>query len=695
MKPIKTNNSLTHQHVLTDPLHQLFDAVNAISVQGYDQDRRVIYWNAGSEVLYGYSKKEALGEKIEDLIIPTFMSDFVIAAHSDWVIKGIEIPASEIILHDKSGDDVDVYSSHVMFINQYNKKQMYCIDIDLSELRQAQAKTILKEQMLDAVFSASPDLFFLISEDGKVLDYRANNIKSLFISPNQSIGQKMLDVLPKEIAEKFQIHFDKVFQQQQESSFEYELAMPDGISYFEARINHLPDQHQILGIIRDITEQHKSSKIIRQQAYFDTLTLLPNRFLSLDRLSQMLKEAERNNEKTAVFFLDLDDFKKVNDSLGHEAGDKLLVAAANRLNQAIRKEDTIGRLGGDEFIVLLRDLAEDHDALIIAEKLLNIFREPLRIDGRELILTLSIGIAMYPENGNSASELLRNADIAMYQAKALGRNSCSFFTKKMNVTMLRRFDIEEQMHGALQRDEFEVYYQPQLDVKNKKIIGAEALLRWHNTRLGHITPDEFIPIAEQTGLIVSIGKYVIQQALKFLNQWQNNTQQQYTMAVNLSPSQFRDKELFNFVKKTLLGENILPESLELEITEGVLMTGQSYIEETLTKFDQLGVQLSMDDFGTGYSSLSYLRQYAFDVLKIDRSFINGITLNNEDCNLVKATIAMAHSLGLVVVAEGVEINEQLVLLDELGCDIAQGYYFSKPIPAKQFIEFVNHYKTNK
>jgi len=695
MKSIKTNNSLTHQHVLTDPLHQLFDAVNAISVQGYDQDRRVIYWNAGSEVLYGYSKKEALGEKIEDLIIPTFMSNFVIAAHSDWLIKGIEIPASEIILHDKNGDDVDVYSSHVMFTNQYNKKQMYCIDIDLSELRQAQAKTILKEQMLDAVFSASPDLFFLISEDGKVLDYRANNIKSLFISPDQSIGQKMLDVLPKEVAEKFQIHFDKVFQQQQESSFEYELAMPDGISYFEARINHLPDQHQILGIIRDITEQHKSSKIIRQQAYFDTLTLLPNRFLSLDRLSQMLKEAERNNEKTAVFFLDLDDFKKVNDSLGHEAGDKLLVAAANRLNQAIRKEDTIGRLGGDEFIVLLRDLAEDHDALIIAEKLLNIFREPLRIDGRELILTLSIGIAMYPENGNSASELLRNADIAMYQAKALGRNSCSFFTKKMNVTMLRRFDIEEQMHGALQRDEFEVYYQPQLDVKNKKIIGAEALLRWHNTRLGHITPDEFIPIAEQTGLIVSIGKYVIQQALKFLNQWQNSTQQQYTMAVNLSPSQFRDKELFNFVKKTLLGENILPESLELEITEGVLMTGQSYIEETLTKFDQLGVQLSMDDFGTGYSSLSYLRQYAFDVLKIDRSFINGITLNNEDCNLVKATIAMAHSLGLVVVAEGVEINEQLVLLDELGCDIAQGYYFSKPIPAKQFIEFVNHYKTNK
>ena len=691
MKSIKSSDLLTHQHVLNDPLHQLFDAVHAISVQGYDEDRRVIYWNAGSEVLYGYSKKEAVGKKIEDLIIPSFMNNLVITAHRDWVKKGIEIPASEIILHNKNGDDVDVYSSHVMFTNQYNKKQMYCIDIDLTDVRHAQAETILKQKMLDAVFETSPDLFFLITDDGEIIDYHANNINSLYILPSQFIGEKMADILPKEVADKFKINFDKALQQKQETSFEYELVTPDGVFYFEARINHLPDHHQILGIIRDITERQKSAQIIHQQAYFDTLTLLPNRFLALDRLSQMLKEAERNNEKAAVLFLDLDDFKKVNESLGHEAGDKLLIAAANRLNQALRKEDTIGRLGGDEFIVLLRDLKEDHDALITAEKLLNIFRKPLSINSRELILTLSIGISIYPENGNNASDLLRNADIAMHQAKALGRNSCSFFTEKMNVTMLRRFDIEEQMHSALQRNEFEVYYQPQLDVKNREIVGAEALLRWHNTNLGHITPDEFIPIAEQTGLIVSIGKYVIQQALRFLNEWQMSTQQQYTMAVNLSPSQFRDKELFSFIKKNIADENLLASNLEFEITEGVLMTGQNYIEEALTKFEQLGVKLSMDDFGTGYSSLSYLRQYAFNVLKIDRSFINGIALNSEDRNLVKATIAMAHSLGLVVVAEGVEMKEQLILLDELGCDIAQGYYFSKPIPAKQFIEFSNHY----
>jgi diguanylate cyclase (GGDEF)-like protein len=364
----------------------------------------------------------------------------------------------------------------------------------------------------------------------------------------------------------------------------------------------------------------------------------------------MLNEAERNREKTAVLFLDLDDFKTVNDSLGHEAGDKLLIEAANRLNLALRKEDTVGRIGGDEFIVLLRALTDSRNALEIAENLLTIFRQPFQIDGRELILTLSIGIAIYPENGNCASDLLRNADTAMYQAKALGRNTYSFFTKEMNLTMTRRFEIEGQMHGALERNEFDVYYQPQLDIQSGHITSAEALLRWHNPILGNVPPEEFIPIAEQTGLIIPIGKYVIKQALQFLSEWQNVDQQKYKMAVNFSPRQFRDNELIGFIRKSLIDTNISPQHLQLEITEGVLMIGKSYIRESLLELHKLGIKLSMDDFGTGYSSLSYLRQYAFDALKIDRSFIVGITRNNEDYDLVKATIAMAHSLRLVVVA---------------------------------------------
>ncbi|UJF21109.1 bifunctional diguanylate cyclase/phosphodiesterase [Shewanella sp. OMA3-2] len=691
MKSIKGNNVSPHQFVLNDSLHQLFDAVNVVSVQGYDEQRQVIYWNVGSELLYGYTKEQALGQKLEDLIIPEHMRELVIAAHSNWITQGIEIPASEITLRHQNGTDVNVFSSHVLFTNQYNKKQMYCLDVNLADVKYAQSQAQFKDNMLKTIIEALPDLFFLMEMDGTILDYHGTDKKNIFVKPSQFIGKRMIDLLPEDIVSKFQTHIDKALHHHGMTTFEFELNMHRGIVYFEARLNYLSAYNQIVAIIRDISDQYKSAEIIRQQAYFDSLTQLPNRFLSLDRLSQMLVECERSNEKTAVLFLDLDDFKKINDSLGHEVGDKVLIESGRRLKQVLREADTVGRLGGDEFIVLLRGINERHDVLVITEHLLKAFRKPFIIDGRELMLTVSIGAAIYPENGQSASDLLRNADTAMYRAKDLGRNSCSFFSKEMNAMMLRRFKIEEQMHGALERKEFELYYQPQFDVKKRQITGGEALLRWHNSTLGNITPDEFIPIAEHTGLIVPIGRFVIQQALYFLNQWQSIKKQKYTMAVNLSPRQFSDIELLEIITKALIDNNINAESLELEITEGVLMSRQPLVHETLIQIDALGIKLSMDDFGTGYSSLSYLRQYDFDVLKIDRSFINGITLNKADCELVNAIISMAHSLGLMVVAEGVETVEQLTLLDELGCDLAQGYYFSKPIPAKAFLDFVADY----
>ncbi len=678
---------LANKVATRDAAHQLFDSVDAISVQGYDEERRVTYWNTGSELLYGYTKEEALGRKLEELIIPENMHDFVISSHRNWLSQGIEIPPSELTLRQKNGKDVSVFSNHVLFVDENNKKEMYCIDINLAEVRQAQAQAVFKENMLEAVLEATPDLFFLMEEDGTIIDYHASDKKNIYVSPKKFIGNNIVDILPENVARKFKVYISKAIDQGGLLSFEYDLNMPHGTTYFEARLSHLQAYKQVVIVVRDITEQHNSAEIIRQHAYFDTLTLLPNRFLSLDRLSQILEEAKRSSEKTAVLFLDLDDFKKVNDSLGHEVGDKLLVEAAKRLNSALRKSDTVGRLGGDEFIVLLRALADNNNAIDIAENLLDIFRKPFQIDDRELILTLSIGIAIYPENGNCASDLLRNADTAMYQAKASGRNSYSFFTKEMNEIMQRRFEIEGQLHSALERNEFEVHYQPKFDVKNGSIVGAEALLRWNNPTLGNITPDEFIPIAEHTGLIVPIGKYVITKALSFLNEWKAAHQRDYTMAVNLSPRQFRDKELISFIMKSLIDASIKPDSLEFEITEGVLMIGNSYIDDALNELHKLGVKLSMDDFGKGYSSLSYLRKYSFDILKIDQSFINGMTLNKEDFNLVKATIAMAHSLDLLVVAEGVEMRKQLTLLDELGCDLVQGYYFSRAIPAKELIAF--------
>ncbi|KGJ87549.1 EAL domain-containing protein [Colwellia psychrerythraea] len=691
MKSSNVEKAQTHQYVLNDSLHQLFDAVNIVSVQGYDEQRRVIYWNVGSELLYGYSPKEALGQKLEDLIIPQAMREIVISAHSDWLNKGIEIPASEITLCHKNGNDVNVFSSHALFTNQYNKKQMYCIDVNLADVKHAQSEVLFKEHMLETIFDAIPDLFFLIELDGTIVDYHTGDEKNLYVSPHQFIGQRMTDILPPEVISKFQSHVDKISQQEGMKTFEYEVMMPHGLVHFEARMSYLPEYNQIVLIIRDISEQYKSAEIIRHQAYYDTLTSLPNRFLSLDRLSQLLTEAERTNDKTAVLFLDLDDFKKINDSLGHEIGDKVLIQSAYRLKQVLREGDTVGRLGGDEFIVLLRGITEHQDAIVITENLLNSFKEPFLIDGRELMLTLSIGVAISPENGRCASDLLRNADTAMYQAKDLGRNTYSFFSKEMNTMMLRRFELEEQMHGALERNEFELYYQPQFDVKKQKIMGVEALLRWHNSALGNVTPDEFIPIAEHTGLIIPIGRFVIKQALMFLNEWQNTHHRKVTMAVNLSPCQFRDSELLSFIKSSLKETNVSADNLELEITEGVLMSGQSHIHDALIEISALGIKLSMDDFGTGYSSLSYLRQYAFDVLKIDQSFISGIPLNKADSELVNTIIAMAHSLGLTVVAEGVETKEQLKLLEELGCDLVQGYYFSKPIKARHLIDFSVNY----
>ena len=342
----------------------------------------------------------------------------------------------------------------------------------------------------------------------------------------------------------------------------------------------------------------------------------------------------------------------------------------------------------DEFIILLGGLTDATDASPMVENLLNRFRDSFRIDGRELVLTASIGIAIYPNDGNSPSELLRNADSAMYYSKDEGRNTYSYFTNAMNQNVSRRLALEEQMHGALDRGEFQLHYQPKIDINSRNMIGVEALLRWHNSALGDISPVEFISIAEQTGLIVPIGEFVLTEALAMTALWQNKCKQIFTVAVNLSPRQFRDPNLIPFIEKAISQSGLTGKSLELEITEGVLMSGHGYIDKALTDINDLEICIALDDFGTGYSSLSYLRRYPFDVLKIDRSFINDITEDKADRELVNASIAMAHSLGLKVVAEGVETEEQLAFLAARGCEIAQGLLFSMPVSAKEITEMI-------
>jgi diguanylate cyclase (GGDEF)-like protein/PAS domain S-box-containing protein len=444
------------------------------------------------------------------------------------------------------------------------------------------------------------------------------------------------------------------------------------------------DANRVVGTHIDISEKKRQEARILRQAHYDGLTGLPNRFLALDRLAQLIKEASRDSSKIAILFLDLDGFKRVNDTLGHDIGDRLLVQAAARLQSAVRDGDSVCRLGGDEFVVLLRNLSELNDASTVAHNLNAQFSHPFNLEERELVVTTSIGIAVYPADGVTPTELLRNADTAMYHSKEQGRNTFNFFTQEMNINVSRSLEVEEQLLAALERNEFSVLYQPVIDLQTRRIISAEALLRWNNPTLGMISPDEFIPVAEQTGAIVNIGRYVLQQAIENIRHWQKILGKEFQVAINLSPRQLRDAGLINFIQTLLRQNELEPDTIVLEVTEGVLMSGQQDVEQALMRLHKAGIKLAMDDFGTGYSSLSYLRKYPFDVLKVDRTFVSDITDDPGDFELVTASVLMAHGLGLKVVAEGVETESQLKLLHDIQCEYAQGYLFSRPVDVETF-----------
>lgn len=437
-----------------------------------------------------------------------------------------------------------------------------------------------------------------------------------------------------------------------------------------------------------ISQQLKDKARIQHQAHYDYLTQLPNRFLAQDRLSQSIALSKRQKCITSVLFLDLDDFKKVNDTLGHGIGDLLLIEASKRLLDVVRDVDTVGRLGGDEFIIILGEIHKVEYAHRVADKIIQQFRDPFLIENREVILTISVGISIYPGDGENSTEMIRSADSAMYYSKEHGRNMYSFFTQSMNNVVSRRLAIEEQMYNALERKELQVHYQPKIELKTGRLMGAEALIRWKNPILGQVPPDEFIHIAEQTGAIVKLGEFVITQALDTCRHWKNNFNQSITMAVNVSPRQFRQDNFVHFIQAALQSHHLSGEDLELEITEGLFLGGEDYIQDTLSQLGELGIQLAMDDFGTGYSSLSYLRSFPFSVLKIDRCFISSLIENNADQKLVNAAISLAHSLKIKVVAEGVETSAQHDYLEHQGCDYVQGYFYGKPMSEAEFEVFL-------
>ena len=458
----------------------------------------------------------------------------------------------------------------------------------------------------------------------------------------------------------------------------------------------------VVVISHNITELKKSQEKLKTLAYYDSLTSLPNRPLFMDRLEQEIKYAQRNRKTIAVFFLDLDEFKKINDTFGHSAGDSLLVSVGNRLKDCLRYSDTIGRssgvirrdqastpeqfsrIGGDEFTLIIPNFSDKKFIATVAEKILSLFKQPFQVAGREIFISTSIGIALYPDNGDTVETLIKNADTAMYRAKEAGKNTFEYYSSTMNSKAKERIKLESEMRHAIDNQEFLLYYQPQYDIGTGQLVGMEALIRWKSKKMGLVSPGDFIPLAEETGLIVPIGEWVVQSACRQGKLWYHQGHRKLHLGVNLSPRQFFDPHLVGKIRSALETTQFDPHFLEIEITETAVMQDNHRSVQVLNALKEMGIKISLDDFGTGYSSLAHLKIVEIDTLKIDQTFILNANLEGRDGAIISAIIDMGHRLQIKVVAEGVETEESLQYLKKKNCHVAQGYLFSPPLPVDEF-----------
>jgi diguanylate cyclase (GGDEF)-like protein/PAS domain S-box-containing protein len=561
----------------------------------------------------------------------------------------------------------------------------------LLDLRDAEARNA-------AVLNAIPDLLFELDIDGRYLDYRAPR-GELLAAPGESlIGRTVAEVLPAKAAEVCMGALQAALQSGASSGEQFELRLAQGSRWFELSVSRKAvaggEKPRFIVLSRDITERKEAEGRIARLAYFDSLTGLPNRQSFLDRVDRSIRRAAQQHKKLAILFMDLDGFKNINDTMGHAAGDRLLQAAADRLQDGLRPSDLLSRpvglgsddqdnvelarLGGDEFTALLIDIDEPQDAVAVAQRICGLMRRPFHIEDRDVTLTASVGIAIYPEDGHDAATLLKHADTAMYHAKTSGRDNAQMYSVSLTDELVSRMDLDASLRVAIERNELHVEYQPKVDAVTGHIQSVEALLRWTHPSRGAVSPLEFIPLAEQNGLIDSIGAWVLRTACADAVRW-NQAGLRVGVAVNFSPVQFGAADLAQRIVHVLSQTGLPADLLEIEVTEGALMDNTEQTRATLQSLRERGVGVALDDFGTGYSSLAYLTRMPISHIKIDRSFVARLLDGGESEAIVRAVLAMAHSLGLRVTAEGVETAPQAQALERLGCDSLQGYYFSRPL----------------
>lgn len=648
----------------------------AESILTFNDEGKIKTTNPAAALLFDYTEEELLGMDI-NCLIPEWNR---IKSKFNEEEKIAQYAGESFVFGTKRYGDtfqIEFTLGRPIFAN---KRQWLLIIRDITERKKAEEGL----RLMGKIFHGSTDAIVITNINSQIID--ANESFSTITGYEKEIvlGKNPTFLFSHKHNEQFYFHIRRTLLKSGSWSGEIwtkrknDEIYPIWLSLYSVKDESNATTH-FVGIFSDITTRKTAENQLRQLAHYDPLTGLPNRTQFTERLKWTIEVAHRDNQQAALMFLDLDRFKLINDTLGHQAGDQLLIEFAKRMTDSVREVDTVSRLAGDEFTIILNHIKSPEEAGQVSRKILDALKTPIQLQGRDVFASTSIGITLYPNDGITVNQLIKNADTAMYHAKERGRNNFQYFSNSMNQKVLDELEMETNLRQALKNNEFSLNYQPQFDLKNRKMIGLEVLLRWKHPVLGFISPSVFIPHAEKSDLIITIGEWVLKTACEKSMAWQAQGFPPVRIAVNLSGMQLKQHDLIDRVKRILKDTKLPSELLELELTEGVLMDNAEITIRTLHELKAMGIRLSIDDFGTGYSSLSYLKRFPIDTLKIDQSFVRDITTDVDDNAIASTIISMAHNLRLKVIAEGVETKEQLDILHDKKCDEVQGYYFSHPL----------------
>jgi diguanylate cyclase (GGDEF)-like protein/PAS domain S-box-containing protein len=661
-----------------------------------DESFRFTYSSPKVTDLLGYTPDEIMGKTPFDLM-PDEEARGISVIFENFAQFLQPFAFVENVNRHKSGHQVTLETGGAPLLDEKRRCRGYRgISRDITDRKMAEEALRESEATLRGFFNANAILMSVLELEESDFVYvmpnkRIADFFGLSLEEMTGMSASALGIQPQFIRYWLEV-LRYCLDVRETVTFEYEFPYKENKYWYQASISLVFDstaqRPRFSFAAVDVTERKNAEQEIQQLAYSDTLTGLPNRTLMNDRLHQILAQSSREGWQVGILFLDLDRFKWINDTLGHAAGDTLLKQVAQRLTSRLRASDTVARLGGDEFVVVLSAIKHEQDIAHTTEEIRDCFAAPFVIEGQEIYVSASIGVAIFPMDGRDVGSLLRNADTAMYVAKESGRDNFQFFSQEMNHRAVERMSLERNLRKALEREEFSLFYQPQFDVRSGGVIGMEALLRWNHPEMGRIPPGKFIPIAEETGLIVPIGEWALRSACRQAKRWAEAGFGEFRMAVNISGSQFKQGNLPRLVTRILKETGLNPNSLELELTESILMENDVSAVDMLRELKAIGVHLAIDDFGTGYSSLTYLKHFPIDRLKIDQLFIRDITTSDDDASIAEAIIALARSLRMEVIAEGVETGEQVSFLRSRHCFEMQGFFFARPVPAEEMETFL-------